>query len=111
MSVDVTHYQNVAVLTVKDDLAGDTVEQFNGRSAQCLEEDRSNIVVDCSAAGGFDSAGLEALLDLQNKCEDQLGAVKLYGVDQTCTTILEITRLARRFETFADLESAVKSFG
>jgi anti-anti-sigma factor len=111
MSIKITNYENVAVLTLKDDLAGDTVEVFNGRSAQCLEEGRFNIVVDCSSASGFDSAGLEVLLDLQNKCEDQLGAVKLYGLDQTCTTILEITRLARRFEIFADLESAVKSFG
>lgn len=110
MNINVTNYGNVAVVTVKDELAGDTVELFNERAARCLDDGCFNVVVDCSSVGGVDSAGLEALLDLQSKCEDQLGTAKLCGLDETCAKILEITRLARRFEMFDDLESAVKSF-
>ncbi len=111
MSIKVTQYENVAVLTVKDDLVGDSVDVFAERFAQCLHEGHCEIVVDCSAVGGFDSAALEALIDLQTQCEEQCGAAKLCGLDETCAKILEITRLARRFEAFDDLEAAVKSFG
>jgi len=110
MSIKVAEYEDVTVLTVNDELTMDTVGPFNERAADCLDGGCFNIVVDCSSIAGFDSAGLEALLLLQDKCEDQFGAVKLCGLDQTCAKILEITRLARRFEMFEDLESTVRSF-
>ncbi len=110
MTISVTHYEDVAVLSVKEDLTGDAVEVFTERGTRCQDEGLYNLVVDCSSLGGFDSAGLEALLALQNRCEDQLGALKLCCLDETCARILDITRLARRFEAHEDLESAVKSF-
>ena len=58
----------------------------------------------------IDSEGLEALLDVQDKCEDEYGNVKLCGLDETAQKILEITRLDRRFEVFGDLDATVKSF-
>ncbi len=110
MTISVANYNDVTVLTVKEELTSDTVEVFNNRASGCHEEGHYHIVVDCSSLGGLDSAGLEALLALQNQCEDQLGTLKLCCLDETCTKILEITRLARRFEVHEDLESAVKSF-
>lgn len=111
MNVSISQYQHVAVLTVKDELTGEAVEVFSAEAAKCLDQGNFNILVDCTHTKALDSAALEGWLDLQNKCEDQLGSVKLCGLDATCAKILEITRLARRFEVFEDLESAVKSFG
>jgi anti-anti-sigma factor len=105
-----TRYNDVVVLTVKDDLAADAVESFVEKAGPCAAAGSVFIVVDCGGLSGFDSAGLEALVDLQNKCEAELGAVKLCGLDETATKILEITRLSRRFEAFDDLDAAVKSF-
>jgi anti-anti-sigma factor len=110
MPTKVTHYHDVAVLTVKDELAADTVESFVQKANQTIDGGCRHLLVDCSTIKGIDSLGLEALVDLQNKCEQQLGAVKLCALDDTCAKILHITRLARRFEVFDDLETAVKSF-
>jgi anti-anti-sigma factor len=110
MSVTVTSYGIVTVLTPRDDLLGDEVPTFIHRADQCVADEHFHVVVDCTSVCGLDSAGLEALLDLNEKCEAQLGSVKLCCVDANCAKILEITRLARRFEAFDDLESAVKSF-
>jgi anti-anti-sigma factor len=110
MATTVTEYENVTVLTIKDDLAGDAVEPFVEQASRCMEQGRHDLVVDCTSLGGVDSAGLEAFVDMQNKCEDALGAVKLCGLDETTEKILEITRLARRFETFEDVDTAVRSF-
>ena len=110
MPTSVSNYSNATVLTVKDDLSGDAVPSFLDKATKEMDAGQLHFVVDCTGVHGIDSAGLEALLDIQNKCEDQLGAVKLCGMDETCRKILEITRLARRFEVFDDLDSAVKSF-
>ena len=110
MTIDIANYENVTVLTVKDELAAETVEAFHEKAAQCHSRNRFKLVLDCSLLGGFDSTGLEALLDLQDKCENHLGALKLCSLDETCAKILDITRLSRRFEVYEDLDSAVKSF-
>lgn len=110
MSVKVEKYGNVAVLTPKEDLAGDVAEVFTDKAKQVNAEGRFEIVIDCSEIDAFDSMGLEALLDLQTRCEEDFGAVKLCGLSPTCAKILEITRFARRFETYTDIEGAVRSF-
>lgn len=110
MSTTVNKYGDVAVLSVKDDLAGDSVEQFLERANQTVNEGINLVVVDCTKLHVIDSRGLEALLEVQARCEELLGTVKLCAVDEACAKILEITRLASRFEAFADLDSAVKSF-
>lgn len=110
MAVNVTQYGNVSVLTVKDELVGESVPSFVQATQKCLADGRYQLVVDGSHVEALDSLGLEALVDLQNACEEQFGTVKLCHFDAICTKILEITRLARRFEMYGDLESAVKSF-
>ena len=110
MPVTVNKYDHVAVLTSKEDLNRETVDQFRHVAEKCLNEGINSMVVDCGMMSAIDSAGLEALLDLQDRCEDSLGCVKLCTLDETLAKVLEITRLIRRFEVFADLDSAVKSF-
>ena len=110
MPTSVSKYSNVIVLSVKDDLVGEEVDQFVTRSSRSIEESGHDMVVDCTHLTGLDSAALEAFVNLQNKCEENLGSVKLCCLEDTCQKILNLTRLARRFECFEDLDSAVKSF-
>ena len=110
MGTTIAKYDHVAVLVVKDDLAGAALEDFGTRVEQCMAEDCYCLVVDCSAVSGFDSVGLEALLNYQDKCEEQLGSVKLCSLDESLSKVLELTRMKRRFETFVDLDAAVRSF-
>jgi len=110
MAATLTQYGEVTVLNLKDDLVGQEVESFTHRASQAISSRQVQMVIDMSHCKGIDSAGLEALLDLQGKCETEFGTAKLCGLDDTCKRILEITRINRRFETFDTLEAAVKSF-
>ncbi len=110
MAATLTQYGDVTVMNLKDDLVGQEVESFNHRASQAVASRQVQLVIDMSHCKGIDSAGLEALLDLQGKCETEFGTTKLCGLDETCKRILEITRINRRFETFDTLEAAVKSF-
>jgi len=107
---DVTEYGRISVITVRNELTGESVETFRQSAARCVDEHRYEMIVDCSSLSQIDSAGLEALVDLLNSCEGELGTVKLCGADETIRKILELTRLSRRFEVFDDLDAAVKSF-
>ncbi len=111
MGTTLTKYDDVTVLTVKDDLAGDALDEFRDSAARCGREQLNHLVVDCTAIAALDSGGLEALADLQDQCEDEFGRVKLCALDEALQKILDITRLARRFEVYDDLDAAVKSFG
>ncbi len=110
MNTNITRFENATVITVKDDLAGEGVEAFGARSSACVAQGVFNLVVDCGQVGAIDSAGLEALLGLQDKCEEQFGSAKLCSLDETLVRVLEITRLMRRFEVFEDVDAAVRSF-
>ncbi len=110
MPTTTTYYNNIAVLIVKDELAGDEVGAFVAQAERCIKERKCDLVLDCSSLEGLDSKGLEALVDLQSQCENELGSLKLCKLNPNCAKILEITRLARRFASFEDLESAVRSF-
>ncbi len=110
MTAKLTKYENVSVITATEDLAGEAVDAMRARAEQCLGDGSRNIVIDCASVEALDSAGLELLLDLQDRCEDGYGCVKLCNLDATICTILYITRLKRRFECFDDLDAAVASF-
>ncbi|HPF39440.1 MAG TPA: STAS domain-containing protein [Phycisphaerae bacterium] len=111
MTTKMTRYSSVAVLASNEEIGGEALPTFTDKADLCIQDGCPNIVVDCETVPSVDSNGLEFLLDLQDRCEDLLGAVKLCNLDDTLKTVFRITRLQRRFEIFDDLDSAVRSFG
>ena len=71
---------------------------------------KTGVVIDMSGVGFIDSQGLEQLLWCRDYCNDNKRAMRLAGLDENCTRILEITRLADQFDHYAELAEAVKSF-
>lgn len=110
MTTRLQRYDDVTVVTTNEELGGEALPTFMEKADACFREGCPNIVVDCESVPGIDSTGLEYMLDLQDRCEEMLGAVKLCNLDEALQTVFRITRLARRFEIFDDLDSAVKSF-
>lgn len=110
MGIQITKYGNVSVVTPREDLAGDGAEVIGEKVRSHIGEGNRDIVIDCSEVELFDSTGLETLIGLQGMCESELGILKLCGLNPACQKILEITRLARRFESHDDLDGAVRSF-
>lgn len=68
------------------------------------------IVLDMSKVGFIDSQALEELLWLRDCCRENGRELKLAGLDENCAKILEITRLEEKFDRYAELAEAVKSF-
>lgn len=71
---------------------------------------RTSIVLDLDGTEMLDSAGLEALLDVQDSLRERGGELKIATANHANRKILEITRLDREFEVFDAVLDAVKSF-
>lgn len=93
-------------------------EPLNEETAPVLEDlfDRRvgrgqpHVVFDLSKTPFVDSAGLELLLDLRDRCIERGGAMKLAGPNALCRDALRLTEVGRRFEILANAVSAAGSF-
>ncbi len=111
MPTKINEYGAVTVVTTNDEIGGESLALFKDKVDKLFEKGGHQLILDCSELAGVDSEGLEYLLDLQDQCEEHLGALKICGASEALATILRITRLDRRFELFGDIDEAVKSFG
>ncbi|RPI59771.1 MAG: anti-sigma factor antagonist [Planctomycetaceae bacterium] len=110
MNITAESYGHTVLLHLKGDLTEDSLTAFRQSVEHNIAgKDIVDVVLNMDTVGFIDSAGLEELLNLQDKLAERLGQVKLIGPDENIQKILEITRLASSFETFKDVTEAVKS--
>ena len=100
----------VDILRGNDPINLPNVQQLAGLMDECLLERQPRVVVDLERVPLIDSAGLELLLDYQDRCIDRGGVMKLAAPTQLCRDILHVTDVVARFEVHQDCLSAVGSF-
>jgi anti-sigma B factor antagonist len=110
MKVKTQNYNDIAVVELQGELDGDSVELFQNTVNDIIAARKTGIVFDMSDVGFIDSAGLEQLLSVWDYCSENDCQLRLAGLDETLTKILEVTRLKNEFECYAELSEAVKSF-
>lgn len=71
---------------------------------------QSSVVLDLDGNEMLDSAGLTALVDLQERLRIAQGDLKIATANPINRKILELTRLDQQFEVFDSVVDAVKSF-
>lgn len=110
MKIRTQNYNDVAVVELQGELDSDSIELFQNAIAGIIAAHKTGIVLDMSNVGFIDSAGLEQLLYVRDYCNENDSQLRLAGLDETLTKILEVTRLEDGFERYAELAEAVKSF-
>ncbi len=93
-----------------DRISGDHVAELESMFDACLHQGQPHVVVDLQGVALIDGAGLEALLDAQEKYQRMGGALKLANAGALLREILKVTEVGARFEMFGDARSAVRSF-
>ena len=110
MPIKSDEYNGVCVLSVDGDLTGESAAAVRRLAEERIGQRKIiDFVVDLGKSDFIDSEGLESLLWLKRRSEDLFGRVKIAAPDENCQRILEITRLAHRFECHADLATALKT--
>jgi anti-anti-sigma factor len=110
MKVNIQDYNDVTVAELQGELDGDVVELFQDTITEIIAKHNAGVVLDMSGVGFIDSEGLEQLLWARDYCNQNKRELRLAGFDENCMRIMEITRLEKEFDHYAELAEAVKSF-
>ena len=110
MNIHEERYGAVTVVRPEGPLADADAGQFKQRLQDVLQKNLGRVVLDASAVPVVDSAGLEALVDVNAEMAQSGRSLKLCAVNQTVRQVLELTGLSSQFEHFEDANSAVRSF-
>ncbi|MEM7626851.1 MAG: STAS domain-containing protein [Planctomycetota bacterium] len=109
----ITHQDQheMTVLTLKGELTGDESDRLRRVALERMDARVRDFVLDVRELDAIDSQGLETFVWLQDQCAERLGQIRLAGGTDALADVLKITRLAARFESHADPDSAVHSLG
>ena len=84
--------------------------ELKGRLSNAIDEGFKNIIVDLTECDFVDSSFLGVLVNSLKKVVKLEGDLKLVGFRPAVRSMFELTRLFRVFETFTNLQEAVKSY-
>lgn len=110
MRIKTQDYSNITVVELQGELDADFTEILKDTITDIIKTDKTGMVLDMSRVPFIDSRGLEELLWARDYCNENKRGMRLAGLDENCTKILEITRLESEFDCYAELSEAVKSF-
>ena len=110
MKVGTQDYNKVTVVELQGELDSEFAELFAGTITDIMAAQQVGIVLDMSEISFIDSAGLEQLLWARDYCNENNCQLRLAGLDENCSKILEVTRLENEFDRYTELAQAVKSF-
>ena len=102
-------YNDLTVVELQGEMTADFIEMLQNKMNEIVANKKLGIVLDMNNVVFIDSKGLEYLLRLRDYCNESSCALKLAGLNENCSKILEITRLEKEFDRYGELEEAVKS--
>jgi len=110
MKIKIQDYNDVTVVELRGEMNGDDTELFQSTISDIIAKCKAGVVLDMSGVGFIDGEGLEQLLWARDYCNQNKLELRLAGLDENCMRILEITRLEKEFDHYAELTEAVRSF-
>lgn len=100
----------VDVIRGQDPINLQNVRNLGDHLDACLSVGQPHVVLDLEKVPLIDSAGLELLLDFQDRCAERAGIMKLAAPTPLCRDILNVTGVATRFDIYQDSLAAIGSF-
>ena len=110
MKIKTQDYENFTVVQLQGEFDSDSADQFQDSVTDIVTKHNAGIALDMAEVKFIDSQGLERLLWARDYCSENNCQLRLVGLNETCKKILEITRLQEEFDSYSQLEEAVKSF-
>ena len=110
MKIETQKHNEITILQLQGEFTVESLKSFEESVSNALASGTEGLVLDMSKVILLDSASLEQLVELNDRCRQQTRQLKLACLDETCRKILEITRLLPQFDTYGELTEAVKSF-
>jgi anti-anti-sigma factor len=100
----------VTVLRPKGPLCAEDAESFREKVASVIDQSLGRFIIDATDVPYVDSRGLEVLKETTEELMRSGQALRLCGATETVREVLDVTDLAKLFEHYHDVNSAVRSF-
>ena len=110
MKIEKQNHNDITILRMQGELSAEAGAAIQETARNAIAEGPAGIVLDMENVITIDSKGLEMLLWLRDYCDENNRQFKIAVLDENCTTIMEITRLASRLDLHEEIAEAVKSF-
>ena len=110
MRVAVKQEGAVTLVSPTGPLIAGELEEMDQQLLQLFNNWTKRLIVNMSQVAFMDSAGLELLVGYQRQFDSHGLVIKLCSITETTQKILSLTRLLRRFDTYPDTTTAIRSF-
>ncbi|HFE53382.1 MAG TPA: anti-sigma factor antagonist [Bacteroidetes bacterium] len=111
MTIKEERYGDVVVLAPKGKMMGGPETQaLHDRVKQLIEEGVRKVVIDLKDVKWLNSSGLGVLMGAMTSLRNAGGDLKLARVTEKVQSLFMITKLITIFDTYDDVDEAVKSF-
>jgi anti-anti-sigma factor len=97
-----------SILAPKTSITYETREDLETTFKECLEQRKTEVILDCKAVSFLDSEGLELLVQMHEELKERGGALKIIGVNPVCRDILMATRLIGNLHVHEDIHEALR---
>lgn len=101
---------SVEIISANVPLTAENVPEAAQAFEQCFGKGQPRLVFNLADVPLLDSAGLELLLDVRDRCMQQGGAIQLAAPVPLCRDILRATDVAAQIAIFDDVVTAVGSY-
>jgi anti-anti-sigma factor len=110
--MDVQEQRHGAVTVIKPmgPLLSEDAVKFRQRLGDAMTRSLGRLVLDASSVAYVDSQGLEVLVNAADELAHGGRAMRLCSATETLREVLELTGVSERFEHYADLHAAIRSF-
>lgn len=85
-------------------------DDFKARISHKIDQGYKKVIIDLSNVDFVDSSFLGVIVNTLKRVAKMGGDLKLVGFRPAVRAMFELTRLFRVFESFTDLQDAIKSF-
>lgn len=102
-------HDRISIISLEGDFTSDFVDAFKRAVIERLSDAGHDFVLVVEQMSFIDSAGLEALLWLQDELAQHLGQLRLVHPTGNLSTILNITRLCHQFDIHQEITEAIRS--
>ena len=107
-AISIARVGSRTVLAPKTSLSYENCEELQATFAECIKQQRSDVILDCKAVGYMDSEALELLVHMHEELRNQGNLLKIIGLNDVCRDIFVATRLIH-LHVYEDIHEAIRS--
>jgi len=96
------------ILTPKESLTHQNCKDLEAMFNEAMNQHKTEIILDCKAVSCMDSAGLELLVQVDEKLRERGGILKIIALNDVCKDIFIATRLISIFPVYENIHEAIK---